>query len=200
MTEPARGVGLGPIELPAAVQRRGRIAGLALAALALATLAVNGGWIVSHLDWLRPLEAGQTAPPFDLALIGAEGKPTGQRVANDSLRGKVVVLEFWATWCGPCLQSLPRLDRAARGWGDRVATIAVNLDDAGKARQISDRAGWRLVLAASDEETASRYQVETLPHIVVIDQAGVVRMVGSGGAAVMRAEQAVERLLTPGAP
>ncbi len=182
-------------ELPAEVVRRGRAAGAALALVAALTLAVNTHWIVGHLDWLRPLETGQLAPPFDLALLGAAGKPSGERVTSDGLRGKVVVIEFWATWCGPCLASLPLLDRAARGWGDRVVTIAVNLDDARRARQIFDDQHWRIALAGGDDEVAMRYQVEALPHLVVIGRDGVVRAVVRGGRAMATVEPVVARLL-----
>jgi thiol-disulfide isomerase/thioredoxin len=182
-------------EISAEAARRGRGVGLALVAVAALTLAVNASWIARHLDWLRPLEAGQTAPPFDLPVIGEGGKPTGARMTSEALRGKVVVVEFWATWCGPCLTSLPKLDRAARGWGDRVATLAVNLDDEVKAAEIFGKAGWRMTLVASDEETATRYQVEALPHAVVIDRAGTVRLVMRGAGAARAVEEAVGRLL-----
>ena len=181
--------------MPAAAARRGRLAAIAVAVLAAATLAVNVAWIARHLDWLRPLEAGQAAPPFEMPVIGDGGKPTGERLTPAGLRGKVVVLEFWATWCGPCRASLPHLDAMARGWGDRVAAVAVNLDDAAKARAMFDAARWRTTLTGGDDDLAMRYGVELLPHFVVIDQGGVVRLVARGGKGLVQVDGAVERLL-----
>ena len=181
--------------IPAVMVQRARGAAVAVAVLVALTLAVNAVWIARHLDWLRPLEPGQVAPAFDLPVLGPGGEPTGARLRSEELRGKVVVLEFWATWCAPCRASLPKLDRAARAWGEGAVAIAVNLDDAKKARALFDEAGWTLTLTGSDEELALRYQVELLPHVVVIDRAGVVRVVARGGQATAAVEAAVPRLL-----
>jgi thiol-disulfide isomerase/thioredoxin len=174
-----------------AVERAGRRAGRAVAALAAVALLLNVAWIGRHLDWLRPLEPGQAAPAFVLPVLAGGAGP----VRDVDLRGKVVVLEFWATWCKPCLASLPGLDAAAARWGDRVAVIAVNVDDRARAQEIFASAGYRLTLAADDGEASTRYQVDMLPHVVVIDRDGVVRLVGQGGAGVQDAKAAVERLL-----
>ena len=181
------------VEAGAGVARRGRRAGRAVMVLAAAALAANVAWIAGHVDWLRPLEAGAEAPSFALERIGGGGA-----VVKDDLRGKVVVLEFWATWCKPCLRSLPRADAAARRWGDRVAMVAVNLDDRDAAAALFAKAGYAMTLVADDGETSTRYQVDVLPHVVVIDQDGVVRMVASGEGGVRQADAAVARLLGDG--
>lgn len=64
---------------------------------------------------------GDVAPPFELTLID------GSKVTSDSLRGQVVVLNFWATWCGPCKKELPTLDTyydLQKVHGLKVFTIA----------------------------------------------------------------------------
>ena len=91
------------------------------------------------------------------------------------------MLDFWATWCGPCLRAMPKLDELAARHPD-VDVIAVNLDDAAAARAMFDERGWtRLVLLADDGDASQRYNVSSIPHTVVIDRDGIVRHVSRGG-------------------
>ncbi|RUN76600.1 TlpA family protein disulfide reductase [Sphingomonas sp. TF3] len=82
-------------------------------ALALAAVALLGAG--------GPPKVGDVAPPFELTLID------GSKVSSDALRGQVVVLNFWATWCGPCKKELPTLDtyyELQKTHGLKVFTIA----------------------------------------------------------------------------
>ena len=65
----------------AALVQRARGAAVAVAVLVGLTLAVNAVWIARHLDWLRPLEPGQVAPAFELAVLGPGGQPDRRTAA-----------------------------------------------------------------------------------------------------------------------
>jgi thiol-disulfide isomerase/thioredoxin len=174
---PARSAAPVPVPPPAAV-RPARRAGVALAALAVIGVALQVSWIAGHLDLVKPMQTGEPAPALALPRIGADGAP-GERVTLGDSRGRVTVLDFWATWCKPCLAAMPRLEQLVRSHPD-VTVIAINLDDAAAARALFDQRGYTMALVADDGSTSERYGVSSIPHTVVIDGRGVVRRVVRG--------------------
>jgi cytochrome c biogenesis protein CcmG, thiol:disulfide interchange protein DsbE len=91
-------------------------------AVALAFLAM--------LSWAAvrtggPPTPGDPAPAFEAPLLGAGGE-----LALEELRGKPVVLNFWASWCAPCEDEAPMLRRAHERYGDQIAFLGVNIKDA----------------------------------------------------------------------
>ena len=164
-------------EVPAGMGRR---AGWILAGLAVIGTIGQGVWVAQHLDRLRPMRTGDVAPEFSLPRVSGDGS-LGAPVALASLRGKVVVLDFWATWCGPCLASMPKLDAYAKQHPE-VAVLAINTDDAAEARALFSEKHYGLELIAdTDGQVGRAYHVETIPHTVVIDAAGNVRNILHGG-------------------
>ncbi|HEY0989906.1 MAG TPA: TlpA disulfide reductase family protein [Kofleriaceae bacterium] len=136
--------------------------------------------IAENPDLVKPMTSGDPAPAFALPRIDPTGK-LAERVALAQSRGKVTVLDFWATWCGPCLVAMPRLEKLARSHPD-VAVLAINLDDAVAARALFNEHGYTMTLLADDSDVRDRYGVSSIPHTVIIDRSGVVRHVvrGSG--------------------
>jgi thiol-disulfide isomerase/thioredoxin len=178
---PARSAARPPV-LPPAAARPGRWIGAAVAAVAALGVATQVVWIAGNLDLVRPMKSGVEAPAIALPQIGPGGA-LGDRVTLAASRGKITVLDFWATWCKPCLASMPRLDGVARSHPD-VAVIAVNLDDPAAARALFDQRGYAMTLVADDGDTSQRYSVSAIPHTVIIDRRGVVRQVVHGTADV----------------
>jgi thiol-disulfide isomerase/thioredoxin len=163
-----------------------RRAGWGVLVVALAGIFVQVLWITGHVERVRPMTQGDPAPAFALPTITAEHQ-LGPPFTLDSARGKVVVLDFWATWCGPCLRAMPKLDALARTHPD-VVVVAINIDDPAEAWSIFAERKYAMTLLAGDRETSDRYGVSAIPHTVVIDREGRVRSVFRGGAANLERE------------
>jgi thiol-disulfide isomerase/thioredoxin len=175
---PARIAALRVPAPPIAQVRAARRLGWGFAAVVALGVAIQAHWIADHLEFVRPMSSGDPAPAFSLQEIGPAGA-LGERVTLASSRGKITVLDFWATWCAPCLASMPRLDKLARKNPD-VAVIAINLDDPALARALFDKQDYAMQLLAGDDDVAQRYGASSIPHTVVLDRDGMVRQVVSG--------------------
>lgn len=116
------------------------------------------------------------------------------------LRGRVVVLEFWATWCGACRALLPTLN----GWHERFSNagglvVSVTMDPLPKAARDAAVLGLRYpVLADPDGATTQTYQAFALPTLFVIDKSGVVRdvSVGYDPQRISQIEATLQRLIS----
>jgi thiol-disulfide isomerase/thioredoxin len=129
----------------------------------------------------NPLE-GKLAPDFNLPLIDARATQL-ERVRLSDQRGKVVVLDFWASWCGPCRHSVPLLNKAAARFGDKVAVYGINSEQAGPGQLAFVALHWGMdypVLSDPALDVQMAYGVQAFPTVVVIDRQGNVRKVYQG--------------------
>jgi peroxiredoxin len=113
------------------------------------------------------LAVGDPAPAWELADAG------GKRHALSEYRGRVVVLDFWATWCGPCAKVMPRLEKLQKKYGGRgLVVIGVSSWDTGDPAALMRKRGVTYTLLLKGEEVAPAYGVTTLPAVYVIGADG----------------------------
>jgi thiol-disulfide isomerase/thioredoxin len=118
---------------------------------------------------VRPWPAGRPAPALDLVDLD------GKRWRIDDLAGKVVVLNFWATWCEPCRVEMPSLEAmAARRRGEGVVVVAVNyLEPAEKIRRFLERAPFKPpILLDSDGDATVAWTPRVFPSTVLVGRDG----------------------------
>jgi len=161
---------------------------------ALALLVV----VIVAVMALRPHNYGPAAP-FELPRVDDQGMPAAERITFQGLRGRVVLLDFWATWCAPCRAEIPILQRLhARYEGRGLSVVGINVDEGGPrlVPRFRERFGITYPLVYDVGNRAStRYQVQGLPTLVLIDRTGSVRLRHAGMASEERLAQAIERAL-----
>ena len=142
------------------------------------------GWRFVSTPPSSPL-VGSEAPAFSLPVAAGPGAAAGQQVSLSELRGRVVLLDFWASWCAPCRQSVPILNGIHTRYVDRgVTVLGVNLERQMNRPTLASAHGALGATFPSLQDTTGEVQdlfgVAELPTLVLIDRQGVVRHVGSG--------------------
>ena len=133
---------------------------------------------------------GHPAPDFKLTTV------TGETVALSALRGKSVVLNFWATWCPPCRAELPELQAASQRYAGQLDIIGVN-----QAEPVADVTAFAQQFGLTfpipldaNADVSRRYAVRSLPTTFFIDRNGVIRQIQSGPLTEATLAQALKKI------
>ncbi len=144
-----------------------------------------------NLPGERVLLTGKNAMDFELKDL--QGAP----VRLSSFRGKIVLLDFWATWCPPCRKELPSIEKLHRELADKdVVVLGINDEDAGTVKGFLKKHEYTIATLMDSKKNVHRmYGARAIPTVIVIDRNGVIRAHYIGG----RSEaQLMEALKTAG--
>jgi thiol-disulfide isomerase/thioredoxin len=144
----------------------------------LLTILRPGGFFGNEPDALAPSVPLVDSPAPDFELNRLDGSP----VSLSSLRGRTLILNFWATWCGPCRLEMPLLQQVQQQYGEQVVVLTVNHDEPPEVVQgFVDELNLDLnVLLDPQARVAGLYKVRGFPSTVFIDPEGVIRYVHIG--------------------
>lgn len=162
--------------------------------------------LVFLLPFMAPAQAAAAAGSVDLLQQGVPPlvTPAGASTRLDAYRGRVVLLNFWATWCGPCREEMPELDRLDAALDDRQAVvIGIAANEPAEVRDFLAKLPVRypILVGAPDPVFAWTARLGNhsmgLPYTVLLDASGQVRWVKSGGKLTLAEAQSQIRKLLP---
>ncbi len=119
----------------------------------------------------RPPRIGSAAPDFAV-------QDSDRKVSLHDLHGQVVVLNFWATWCAPCVEEMPSLDQLQERFkGKGITVLAVSIDDDGDAYHqfLKDHKVGMLTVRDQSKQSSILYGTFKYPETYIIDRDGIVR-------------------------
>lgn len=163
-------------------------------------LILGFAWLPRLFRAHEPESVGKPAPEFSLPVLsqGAVMKtPDGKSLALADLRGKAVVLDFWASWCGPCNAEMPLIDSVARRFADKdVMVVGVNTsDEEENARAWLSKRALSFPTVFDGDNTSTKFGVVNLPTLVVLSKTGKVTAVRVGVTDASELERLVDRAL-----
>ncbi len=140
-------------------------------------------------ELLQKFLLNQKAPDFTLPVIFG---PVSGKLQD--LRGKVVILKFWGTWCPACRAALPVLDSFAAKYPE-ITVLAISDEDESTLKSFfGDRKPHHAVLSSKDKDTSVQYHITAFPTLVVIDRMGVIKHVTIGGGVFL--EESLKKALS----
>jgi peroxiredoxin len=146
---------------------------LAVAAFAVIAAIVIGGFLVYQARKAPPLVEGNEAPDFTLPLLN------GGEVKLSDYRGKVLLINIWATWCNPCREEMPSIQRLYQSTRGRPFDIlAISIDTRGStdvAPFVKSLGLTFPILLDADKDVNDLYQTTGVPESFIIDKEGVLR-------------------------
>ena len=162
----------------------------------LVTAAMEQGDNINNVA--SPL-VGEPAPEVALQMLD------GTAFKLSEQKGKIVVLDFWATWCAPCMQTMPLVEKAVKQFDpEQVKLVSVNLQESAQQIQpVLERYQLNVSVALDiDGVAAARYEAKAIPQLVIVGSDGVVKQlyVGGGSKVVDQMSEAIQTLLDQQAP
>lgn len=130
-------------------------------------------WCLPTVLYAQSLTLGDEVPSFTLETIA---QPTADfQYSPES--GKVLLLDFWATWCKPCVVGMPHLDSLQQAFPDQLQVVAVSDENADRLARFVRNKAHDFLFARDTGQVQALFPFRVIPHSVLIDQHGIVRAI-----------------------
>jgi cytochrome c biogenesis protein CcmG/thiol:disulfide interchange protein DsbE len=166
--------------------------------LVIVALAAGFAFVPRATQSCGKASGTEEAPDFTASVVANAPDPTQPKLSMSALRGHPVVLDFWATWCGPCQAEAPIVNGLAQRFKDRgLVVIGVNTSDAeGLAARYAVKKGLSFPIVYDEGNAiANKYRVDNLPTLIVVSKDGKMVAVRHGVTSDADLERLVRQVL-----
>lgn len=133
---------------------------------------------LSHTSWTQELKIGQNVTDIDIALIDQERST----VSLKELKGKVLLIDFWATWCSPCISGMKHLNALQNEFTDELQIISVTSEERDRIKRFKDKRPQGFWFGLDpDENVRDHFPYRVIPHSILINADGKVIAITSPG-------------------
>jgi len=145
----------------------------------------------------RLIEAFESSSHIPFDVIGMNGERHGQSISSREYDGRVIILDFWATWCGPCRKTMPALEYLEETYGPKGLTIiGVSSEEEEVIATFLAKKPLHYIVARDPFAGVKRdYEVDKLPTMFIIDRKGIIQEVGIGVGHLRTLEKTIQELL-----
>jgi len=122
------------------------------------------------------VDIGQPAPSFSLPDLD------GREISLENFKGKIILLDFWATWCTPCRMTMPVVEKLSKEYPDDMVVLAVNMRESKKTvdEYVFEQAISSQILLDANGAVSEAYGAYAIPMQFLIDRSGIVRHIQTG--------------------
>jgi thiol-disulfide isomerase/thioredoxin len=162
--------------------------------------ALNGSVLTLSPTDLKIAKVGEEVPKFSIILLN------GESFSSDKLKGKLYVLDFWASWCARCVKNLPQINLLKNDYKDRLSVFSVNVDEPAQkalAEKIISENGlfdFSVVRGLGEDDPfwktfgGANLNKLSIPLYVLVDKEGIVRYADNGGTDLIELRKSIEKL------
>jgi thiol-disulfide isomerase/thioredoxin len=148
----------------------------------ISKIIVVGSLLIGMTSIAAPLKEGDKFPDFQLVKLQEASKKGSKKVTASALKGKVVILDFWASWCEPCKIALPNYDQLYKKNKGKVMIVGINVDDESKSGQdfLKEHKVSFPILYDQGRKLIESISVSTMPTSFILDKDGKIVMIHKG--------------------
>lgn len=136
-------------------------------------ISIVCSWIISITLNAQSVSIGELIPEFEIALLN------GESFSQKDLKGKITILDMWATWCSPCIGSMKKLATLQKHFKDDLQVVAVSYEDQNRIEKFNSKMKFPFAYGLGTEAISNYFPHRVIPHTILIDKKGRVLAITS---------------------